>query len=130
AWNERLNQAPGAPFRPRAPARHPAAALPSAGEPEAGAPRLSGPVDGTAEDRDFECLLVGREALFDPGGELLDADVVAAAGRAGDQDRPALPQAERLEDLEPCLDLLDRVGGEGDADRVPDPVHEQRAHAD
>ena len=44
--------------------------------------------------------------------------------------RAALAQAERLEDLVGDLDLLDRVGGERDADRVADPVDEQRAHPD
>ena len=43
---------------------------------------------------------------------------------------PALAQAERLEDLPGDLDLLDRVGGEGDADRVADAVQQQRADAE
>ena len=102
----------------------------AAGDPEVGVARLPGPVHGAAEDGDLEVLRVRLEPLLDLLGERLDADVVAAARRAGDHDRPALAQPERLQDLERGLDLLDRVGGEGDADRVADPVDEQRAHPD
>jgi hypothetical protein len=75
-------------------------------------------------------LRVRTEALLDLLGQRLDADVVAAAARAGDHDRPALAEAERLEDLEARANLLDRVGRQRDPHRVPDPVHEQRSHAD
>ena len=48
----------------------------------------------------------------------------------GDDVDAAVAQAERLEHVEAGLDLLDRVGGEGDADGVADAGPEQRAHAD
>ena len=102
----------------------------AAGDPEVGVARLARPVDGAAEHRDLEVLRVLVQPLLDDLRQLLHADVVAAAGGARDHDRPALAQAERLEDLVGGLDLLDRVGGQRDADRVADPVHEQRAHAD
>ena len=44
--------------------------------------------------------------------------------------RPRATQAERLQDRVADLDLLDRVVGERDADRVADPLGEQRADAD
>ena len=102
----------------------------AAGDPEVCVAGLARPVHRAAEHGHLEMLLVGAEALLDLLGERLDADVVAAAARAGDQHRAALAEAERLEDLPADLDLLDRVGGEADADRVADPVGEQAAHAD
>ena len=72
----------------------------AAGDPEVGVARLPRPVHGAAEHRDLEVLRVAAQPLLDLLGERLDADVVASAGRAGDHDRPALAQAERLEDLE------------------------------
>src|SRR4026208_889967 len=51
-------------------------------------------------------------------------------GGAGFDHGASLAQAARLEDLPRDFDLLYGVGGEGDADRVADPVHEERAHAD
>src|SRR4051812_3223258 len=101
-----------------------------AGDSEVGVAALARAVDGAAEDGDLEMLRIGLQALFDALRELLHADVVASAGGAGDQDRPALAQPERAQDLPRDLHLLDRVGGERDADRVADPVDEQRAHPD
>src|ERR671930_1158007 len=71
----------------------------AARDPEIGVARLARPVDGAAHDRDLEGLRVGAQPLLDLHGELLDADVVAAAARARDHDRPALAQPERLENL-------------------------------
>src|SRR5581483_611087 len=96
--------------------------LAAAGDAEVRVARLAGPVDRAAEDRDLDVLRVGLEPLLDDDREVLDADVVAAARGARDHDRPALAQAERLEDLPGRLDLLDRVGGEGHPHRVADPV--------
>ena len=45
-----------------------------------------------------------------------------AQRRAGDDVHAAVAQAERLQDVEADLDLLDRVGGEADADGVADPA--------
>ena len=102
----------------------------AAGDPEVCVAGLARPVHRAPEHGDLEVLLVGAEALLDFLGERLDADVVAPAARAGDQHRAALAESERLQDLPADLDLLDRVGGEADADRVADPVGEQAAHAD
>src|SRR3954447_12038529 len=92
--------------------------------------RLAGAVDRAAEHRDLEVLRVVAEALLDRLGERLLADVVAPARRARDQDRSALAQPERLEDLPRDPDLLDGVGGEADPNRVADSVDEQRPEPD
>src|SRR6266516_1432047 len=86
--------------------------------------RLPRSVDGAAEHGDLEVLRVGAQALLDLLGEGLDADVVAPAARAGDHDRAPLAQAQRFQDLEAGPDLLDGVGGQGDAKRVADAVYE------
>ncbi len=102
----------------------------AARDPEVGVARLARSVHRAAEHGDLEVLGVGAQPLLDLLRELLHADVVSAAARAGNQDRAALAQAERLQDLEGDADLLDRVGGERDADRVADPVGEQCAQTD
>ncbi len=84
----------------------------AARDAEVGVAGLPRPVDRAAEHRNLEVLLVGAEPLLDLLGERLHADVVAAAARAGDHHRPALAQAERLQDLPGDLDLLDRIGRE------------------
>ena len=71
----------------------------AAGDAEVRVARLARPVDGATEHRHLERLGITVEPFLDLCGERLDADVVAAARRAGDENRPALPQAERLEDL-------------------------------
>ena len=63
-------------------------------------------------------------------GERVDVDLRAAARRAGDDLELALAQVERLQDLQADLDLLDRRGGERDADGVADPPAEQGAERD
>src|SRR5437763_12319480 len=97
----------------------------AAGDAEVGVARLPRAVHGAAHDGDLEGLRVGAQPLLDLDRELLDADVVAAARGARDHHRPSLAQSERLQDLPRHLDLLDRIGGERDADRVADPVHQQ-----
>jgi 1-hydroxy-2-methyl-2-(E)-butenyl 4-diphosphate synthase len=92
--------------------------------------RLPRPVHRASEHRHLERLRIGAQPLLDTLGELLHADVVTAAARARDHHRAALAQAERLQDLERGLDLLDRVRRQRDAQRVADAVHEQRARAD
>ena len=72
----------------------------AARDPEVRVSGLARAVDGAAEHRDLEVLRVLREPRLDLLGERLHADVVAAAARARDHHRPALAQAERLEDLE------------------------------
>ena len=106
------------------------AGLAPARDAEVGVAGLARAVHRAAHHRDLERLRVGAQPLLDRLGQGPDADVVAPARGAGDHDRPALAQAERLQDLPGDLDLLDRVGGERDPDRVADPVHEQAADAD
>src|SRR3954468_6721232 len=88
----------------------PKSASPAPGEAEVGAPPPPGPVHRTAHDGNLEGLRVVAQPPLDLDGQILDADVVAAAGRAGDHHRATLAQAECLEDLPADLDLLDRVG--------------------
>src|SRR6266702_8014795 len=92
------------------------ARLAAAGYAEVRVARLPRSVHCTAEHRNLEVLRILAQPLFDLFGERLHADVVASARRARDQDRAALTQTERLEDLPRDLYLLDRVGGEADAD--------------
>ena len=102
----------------------------AAGDAEVGVARLPRSVHRAPHDGDLERLRVRAQPILDHARETLDADVVAPAGRARDHHRPALTETERLEDLPRDLDLLDRVGGEGDAHRVADPVREERSDAD
>ncbi len=99
-------------------------------DPEVGIARLAGAVDGAAEDGDLEVLRIRAQPLFDLLRQRLDTDVVAAARRTRDHDRTAFAKAERLQDLVARANLLDRVGGQRDADRVADPVDEQCSHPD
>src|SRR5207245_11717010 len=75
------------------------AGVAAAGDSEVRVARLARPVDRAAEDGDLEVLRIRSEPLLDLLGERLHADVVASARRARDHDRPALAEAERLEDL-------------------------------
>src|SRR5581483_5654748 len=59
--------------------------LAAAGDPEVRVSRLAGAVDRTAEDGDLEVLGVRAQPFLDLLREGLDADVVAAAGRARNQ---------------------------------------------
>jgi hypothetical protein len=102
----------------------------AAGDPEVRVARLARPVHGTAHDGDLERLGIRPQPVLDDAREVLDADVVTAARRARDHDGPALTQPERLQDLPGDLDLLHGVGGQGDAQRVSDPVCEQRSDPD
>ena len=52
------------------------------------------------------------------------------AGRAGDDVHPAVPQPQRLQDLEADLHLLDRIGRQAHPDGVADPHPEQAAEPD
>ena len=89
-----------------------------------------GPVDDTAHDGDADRLLDVEKELVDLIGELEEIDFDPAAGRAGDHRRALLAQLQALEDLVADEDLFDRVGGQGDADRVADAEGEERADAD
>src|SRR5919198_3890281 len=83
-----------------------------AGDAEIGVSSLPRSIDRAAHDRDLEGLRIALQPPLDDGRQLLDADVVAPAGGAGDHDRPARAQAERLEDLPGDLDLLDGISRE------------------
>src|SRR5829696_8183480 len=102
----------------------------AAGDSEIGVPSLPRAIHGAAHDGDLEGLWIALQALLDRLGEIPDADVVAAAGRAGDHHGPALAQTKRLQDLPGDLDLFDRVGRQRDPDRVADAVHEERPDSD
>src|SRR5439155_22326792 len=67
-----------------APVRVDEADIAAARDPEVGVACLPRPVDGAAEHRHLEGLRIRAEPLLDALGELLHADVVAAAARAGD----------------------------------------------
>ena len=92
--------------------------------------RFAGAVDDAAHDGDRDRLAELREVVLDLVGERDEVDLDAAAGGAGDERRAALAQVQRLEDVPADRHLFDRVGGEGDADRVADAFGEQHADAD
>ena len=98
--------------------------------PKSASPASPGPLTAQPRTATSKCCGYSRSRSSTTSASCLHADVVAAAARARDHHRPALAQAERLQDLEGGLDLLDRVGGQRDAHRVADPVDEQRAHPD
>ena len=103
-----------------------------AGDAEVRVAGLADAVDRAAQDGDLDRVVVGlagaRSISIDDG---VHVELQAPARRAGDEDRAALAQLERLEDLPGDLDLLLGVEGrQGDADRVADPVGQQRAEAD
>ncbi|CAL2070463.1 protein of unknown function [Streptomyces murinus] len=100
------------------------------GDAQVGLAGLAGAVDDAAHDGDAERDVHAGEARGDLFGELVDVDLGAAAGRAGDDLQAALAQVQGLQDLGADLDLLDRRGREGDADGVADALGEQRAEGD
>src|SRR5687768_10467596 len=101
-----------------APVRVDEAGVAPARDAEVGVTRLPRAVHGAAHHGDFEGLRVVAQPLLDRLGQVPDAHIVAPARGAGDHDRTALAEAERLEDLPGDAHLLDRVGRERDADRV------------
>ncbi len=89
---------------------------------------LAGPVHDAAHHRDPHrhaepLLLDGRLDALRQGE---DVDLGSPARRAGNQIKASLPEPERLQDRVADLDFFDRVVGERDADRVADPVRQQR----
>ncbi len=112
-------------------AREDQALVLGAGDAEVGVRGLADPVDRAAEDGDLDRVLVGLQPALDVGHHGVHVELQAAAGRAGDQDGALLAQLQRLEDLPGDLDLLLGVEGrERDADRVADPVGQQRPEPD
>ena len=89
------------------------------------------PLTAQPEHRDLDRVLVGFQAPLDLDDDAVHVELQPPAGRAGDQVGAALAQLQRLEDLPGDLDLLLGVEGrQRDADRVADPVGEQRAEPD
>uniref|UniRef100_A0A0N4ZLI6 LigA n=1 Tax=Parastrongyloides trichosuri TaxID=131310 RepID=A0A0N4ZLI6_PARTI len=107
-----------------------ARALAAAGEADVGHQRFAGTVHDAADDRKAHRGGDMGQALLQRFDGLNDVEALPRAGRAGDDVDAAGAQAERLQDVEADLDLLDRIGGEAHADGVADPGPEQRAHAD
>src|SRR6266540_3125587 len=92
-----------------------------------GGRRLARPVHLAAHHRDGDLALHGREPLLDALGDRDHLDRAASAGRARGERRAAELEAERLEEHPRDADLLHRIGGERDPDRVADPVGEEDA---
>jgi hypothetical protein len=66
-------------------------------------------------------------AFFEPLDRLDDLELLARAGWAGDDGDPTASQVQRLQHLEAGFDLLDRIGRQGNTDRVADPGPQQHA---
>ena len=102
-----------------------------AGDAEVRVARLADAVDGAAEHRDLDRVLVLFQAPLDFGDDGVHVELQAPARRARDQHGAALAQLERLEDLPRDLHLLLCVEGrQRYADRVANPVGEERAQPD
>ena len=102
-----------------------------AGIYEVGVRGLADAVHRAAEHRDLDRLVVVTQAILDLGDDRVHVELQPAAGEAGDQHQAALAQLERLQHLPSDLHLLLGVEGrEGDANRVADPIGQQRAEPD
>src|SRR5205085_12387975 len=100
------------------------------GEADVGFARLARAVDDAADDRDGDRRRDVREALFEALDGLNDLELLAGAGGAGDHGDAAAAQVQRLQNFEAGLHLLDRIGGQRDADRVADAGPQQHAEPD
>src|SRR5690606_19406529 len=78
----------------------------------------------------FPYTTLFRSPLFQDPHRLDDVEALTRAGRAGDDVHAPMAQAQRLQDVEADLDLLDRIGGQGDADGVADARPKHVPHAD
>src|SRR4051794_20024029 len=100
------------------------------GDAEVGVGGLADAVDRATQDGDLHGLGVALEASLDLGDDGVHVELQAATGRAGDENRTALAELKRLEDLPGDLHLLLGVEcGKADPDRVAHAVGEQRAEA-
>ena len=89
-----------------------------------------GSVDHAAHHRHLDGQVQLLERLLGLLGHGDDVDLGPAARRAGDEvEALALPEAERLEQLAAGPGLLDRVGGQREADGVADALGQQGADA-
>ena len=100
------------------------------GDAEVGLAGLTRAVDDAAHHGDAQRHLEAVETGGDLLGQLVDVDLGAAAGGAGDDLEAARLEVERLQDLEADLDLLDRRRGERDPDGVADALAQQGAEGD
>ena len=109
-------------------AAHEQVALAAAGgDAEVGVARLTGTVHHAAHHRDLQRDLARLERVLRLARDPDHVDLGAAARRARDEvEALALAQPHRLEQLTARLRLLDRVGGEREADRVADALGQQR----
>src|SRR5690349_24126865 len=102
----------------------------AAGKADIGLARFTRAVYDAADHRHGQWGRDVREALFEALDGLDDLELLAGAGRARDHSDAAAPQAQRFQDFETGLDLLDRIGRERDPDRVADPGPQQHAEPD
>ncbi len=70
------------------------------------------------------------QLLLEDADRLDDVEILPRAGWARDDRHAAPPEAERFEHVVADLDLLDRIGGQRDADRVTDARPQQHAEPD
>ena len=105
-------------------------AVAATGQPDIGLARFSRAVDDAADDRD-------RHGRGDMGKPFLELDhgfdhfeLLAGAGRAGDDGDALVAQVERLQDLEPGADFLHRIGGQRHPDGIADPLPQKHAETD
>ena len=100
------------------------------GDADVGLACLARAVDDAAHHRHLDGQVQLLERLLGLLGHGDDVDLGPAARRAGDQvEALALAQPERLEELAAGAGLLDRVGGQREADGVADALGQQRADA-
>ena len=68
--------------------------------------------------------------LLDFGGDFEEVNFQAPTGRASDHHRPAAAQLECLEHLVGDANFFNGVGGQGNANRIPNTFRQQHPHAD
>ena len=70
------------------------------------------------------------QAFFQHRHGVDHVELLAGAGRAGNDVDAAMAQAERFQHLKPSFDFLNRIGRERDADGIADPSPQHGADAD
>src|SRR5690606_31059760 len=107
-----------------------ARALAAAGEADIGVERLARAVDDATDDRQRHRRGDVGQPLFQHADGADHVEALTGAGRAGDDVHAAVAQAQRLEDVEADLDLLDGIGRKRNPDGVADPRPQQIAYGD
>ena len=102
----------------------------AAGEADVGFLGFTGAVDHAADDRDVERCHDVFEAFLERVHGRDHVEILARAAGAGDEVDALGTQLQAFQHIEADLDLLDRIGGQRDANRVADAVHQQHAEAD